>query len=95
MCMCVAHSVAVCRNIEEEKKKDRGPQTYISRASDVYSLLCLNLCVCWALSSLNVCVYKAHLRLHVCVYRALLRMHIGIVYVSTYARPKMEKLHSS
>ena len=95
VCMCVAHSVAVCRNIEEEKKKDRGPQTYISRASDVYSLLCLNLCVCWALSSLNVCVYKAHVRLHVCVYRALLRMHIGIVYVSTYARPKMEKLHSS
>jgi len=95
VCICVAHIVAVCRNIQEGKKKDRGPQTYISRASDVYSVLCLDLCVRWALSSLNVCVYRSHLRLHVCVYRALLRMQVGIVYVSTYARPKMEKLHSS
>ena len=54
------------------------------RGSDVYSLVCLNVCVCCAFSSLNLCVYRARLHLHVCVYRALLRMHVGIVYVSTY-----------
>ena len=57
---------------------------YINIYVYTYSLVCLNVSVCWALSSLNLCVYRARLRLHVCVYRAVLRMHVRIVYVVMY-----------
>jgi len=94
-CVCVWHTVWLCveilkrkkRKIEDFRRIFREPQTYILFYVWTYAYV--------GLFHLWIYACTAHLRLHVCVYRALLRMHIGIVYVSSYARPKMEKLHSS
>jgi len=56
----------------------------LCKHSETHTLLCLNICTCWALGSLNSCVYRALLRVYVCVCRALLRMHVGLLYVCMY-----------